>query len=269
MSLSFPCPGCHALITVPEEHEGRHGQCPRCRHLFEIPGSSPETSEPTQSATPTVYVPPADPWAPRSEEPEVDETAPPAEKPKPKKTPAPPAAPMRLWPWAVGVVAAGVMLLLLFAAIAVLAFWRKPERTPEIDRFADVQWNQGPRDILQGRMEGDRVIPVNGMFQMSAELLPADGFDLDNINCHAKVYRIELSPNRDYDFEMSSDMFNCELRLESNDNVLREGRGMRGVRPALFRYRPFQRETLAIHVTSLQPAVGQFRLTVREQNVGF
>src|SRR6185503_8375439 len=106
MSLSFPCPGCHAQITVADEHAGRHGQCPRCRQVFEIPLSTEPPPEPSHPETPTVSVPPADPWAPREEpepEPELKpetEAAPPKPATKPARAPHKPAAPLRIWAWA-------------------------------------------------------------------------------------------------------------------------------------------------------------------------
>jgi hypothetical protein len=165
-----------------------------------------------------------------------------------------------MWPWVVGFFGAVVMVALLISSFSVLVFWR---RAPEPTRpVANVENNR----VMVGRLEGNRAILQNGVFQVRAELTKNDPRDLDHFDSHCKRFEVELLANKFYTFEMDSNQFNCEVRCESPDNAEIAASDGNGGRNAKLDYRPRQTMLYHIYATSTHPATGDFTLTIREQH---
>ena len=258
MSISFACPQCKAQIEVGEEHVGHAGQCPRCKKVIVIPSPN----QPMPILVGADASPREDPKPRRR--PEAKE--PPA---RPRRTPAMPKQPAGpIWPWVVGVFGAVAIAALLFSSFAVLVFWRRPEPTRHV---ALVEPKHGAineaKGVTIGRLEGQRAVMQNGVFQIRSELHQDDPFDLDHKNSHCKRYEIELIAGRDYILELETNQFDSEFRIEDLNGPLRTRFGNRGVPVARIDYRPQFTDVYVIYATSLNPALGNFTLTIREQNV--
>jgi predicted Zn finger-like uncharacterized protein len=257
MSISFACPECKAKIEVGEEHVGHAGQCPRCQKVIVIP--SPMQPMP-------ILV--GDDAAPR-EEPKPRRRAEAKEPPaRPRRTAAAPKQPAGpIWPWVVGVFGAVAIAALLFGSFAVLVFWRRPEPARP-GAFVDLKHGaiKQANGVTVGRLEGQRAVMQNGVFQIRSELHQNDPFDLDHNNSRCKRYDIELIAGRDYILELETNQFDSELRIEDLHGPMRTGFGNRGARVARIDYRPQFTDIYIIYATSPNPAFGNFTLTIREQN---
>ena len=255
MSISFACPECKAQIEVGDEFAGHSGQCPRCEKVIVIPSPNVPKARP---AAPT-----ANPWAePRASK--SDDSRP--RRRRPPAAPKEPAGP--LWPWLVGIVGAAAVTVLLFSSFFVLILWRRPEPTRPVPivAFKNNPFNQG-NGVTVGRLEGQRAFPQDGVFQIRAQLQPDDPPDLDHPDSRCKRYDIKLQANVPYTFEMDSNQFNCEVRVEILDDPDPLAKSIhQGIRNARTDYRPLRTRDYVVYATSIQPAFGNFTLTVREAN---
>jgi len=260
MSVSFACPECKAKIEVGEEHVGHAGQCPRCQNVFVIPSQM----QPLPILVGADASPREDPKPRRR----AEAKEPPA---RPRRTPSKPKQPAGpIWPWVVGIFAALVMAALLFSSFAVLVFWRRPEPTRPVV-LADhkhVVMNQA-LGVTVGRLEGQRAFMQNGVFQIRSELTVNDPIDPKPGPAHilrCKRFEIELRNDRTYVLELDSNHFDSYIRVE---NLQRNewDVGQQGVRNARLVFNPPRTSVFTVFASCMDPALGSFTLTIREQNV--
>lgn len=259
MAISFSCPSCRARIEVADEHAGQQGQCPRCEQLVQIPTEAmpPLLLPPVE--TPTVALPPADPWAaPEEDEPQIDDA--PAKKPKPKtrKAVTKTAPPLRLWAWAIG----GTLLIITFglflSSLAVLIFWRRTETPPNVDRLVGVS--------EPDRLQKDRLILKGGFVQVRDVIRPQDLVDPEDPNCRCKRYQIDLKADRDYWFEQESFNFAPWFRIEEQRRLLKvDCINDAKLAKATLNFRPPADGVYMVFVSTIEPGFGEFTFTVRER----
>lgn len=260
MSISFACPECKARIEVGEEHAGHAGQCPRCQNVIVIP--SPNQPMPIRVAADA---------APR-EDPKLRRRAeakePPARPRRAAATPKQPAGP--IWPWVVGVFGAVAIAALLFSSFAVLVFWRHPEPTrpaPQVDlRQGAINQANG---VTVGRLDGQRAVMQNGVFQIRSELTVNDPVDPKPGPAHVlrcKRFEIELRGDRTYVLEQDSNNFDSYIRVENLERNEWDV-GQQGMRNARLVFNPPRTTVFTVYASCMDPALGSFTLTIREQNV--
>ncbi len=75
MPIEFECPGCHAILRVPDDAAGKQAQCPRCDQVVTVLGGSPGAEG--VEAGPTVPPPPLGEQPSPPGSPEVNPYAPP------------------------------------------------------------------------------------------------------------------------------------------------------------------------------------------------
>jgi len=268
MSITFACPECMVQIEVADEHAGESGECPRCKQVIVIP--SPHQPAPVLMGAKVVPMPAADPWdKPAKDTPskprraETDEPA--ARRTRTTAAPKQPAGP--IWPWVLGVFMAFVVVVLLFSSFAVLVFWRRAEPTrpaPAAELKVKKQAIDNPAMI--GRLEGQRIVMQDGVFQIRTELNANDEKDpRDGIN-RCKRFEIQLRRNQVYVFEQTSNQFDCVIRLENNQNGIQMDVGQVGVRNAAMEFQAPQDGIFVVYATCAQQGFGNFTLTIRERN---
>jgi hypothetical protein len=261
MSISFACPECKAQIEVADEHAGQSGQCPRCERVIVIP--SPKQPQPVLAGA---NVPsPSEPWRPReaggSKPRPVDADEP--VRPRRARTMAPPAGPT--WPWVVGVFAAVVAAVLLFASFIVLVSWRKPD--PRRRKMDIVVFKEQPTDRVAVGVLDDRrrVFLEKGIFKLDSELNQRDQIDFGAPrNSPCKIYQIELLANQNYVFELETGHFDSEIRLEQAGQLLQAGTGKGGAM-ARFEFQPRFTQVHNVIVTTTNRNLGHFTLTIQER----
>jgi hypothetical protein len=253
MSISFACPECRAQIEVADEFAGHAGQCPRCHDVVVIP--SPDQPAPILA---TVVSTPAQREQPEPKPKRVERESAAPRRRRTNPVPKQPAGP--IWPWVVGFFGAVVMVALLISSFSVLVFWR---RAPEPTRLGELVENNR---VTVGRLEGNRAFMQNGVFQIRAELNKNDQFDFDHEGSRSKRYEIELQANKLYVLEMDSNQFTCEVRCERPDNLEIVRSNPNGQRNAQLIHAPQQTRLYHVYATSIDPALGNFTLTIREQN---
>ena len=260
MSISFACPECKAQIEVGDEFAGLSGQCPRCEKVIVIP--SPNLPKARPAGASTSSAPPPDAWAePRS----ARRDEPRGRRRRPPPAPKEPAGP--LWPWLLGIAGAVAVTVLLFSSFFVLVLWRRPAptRLAPVAVFKNNALNPG-EVVVVGQLDGKRAIMQDGVFQIRSQLQPDDRRDPEHPATHCKRYEIQLQANTMYTFELDSNQFNCEVRVESlKDDVLAQSANL-GMRNARTEYQPFETKAYFVYASSMQPAFGNFTLTVREAN---
>jgi predicted Zn finger-like uncharacterized protein len=263
MSISFACPECKVQIEVDDEFAGLAGQCPRCQQVITIPSPNMPKPKPTVVATPVPTT--KDKW----EDSRDDRPRPPRTRTRRPPPPRQPAGPT--WPWVVGIIGAIVVVLLLFISFIVLVSYRRPEPTRPV--IIDMQQgvnhpgvNPQGNGVIVGRLEGNRAILQDGVFQIRSQLNHTDPFDLQQQGSRAKLYQVELIGNVNYIIELESHQFDSVLRLEENNFVWRRQVGGRGVLAATIPFQQRNTQIMTICVTNIQQAVGNFTLTIREAN---
>ncbi|MBI2807772.1 MAG: hypothetical protein HYX68_22555 [Planctomycetes bacterium] len=259
MSITIGCPECLARIEVLDEHVGRSGQCPKCQHVFVIPSATQPAPVLRAGETPTITLPPADPWEKPREE---SEPRPRHERTKTSSSrrqsqkPRQPSGP--LWPWVVGILVAFVFLGLMCSSVSVLIFWRKPASTPG---------NAGG-GVLVGRLDGNRAVLQDGVFQIRTELTPNDLIDPDDgqRRCRCKRFEIQLRGDRTYVVEQDSNHFDCLVRIEEPNGLFLNEAGVVGARNARMEFIPPRHGAFVVFATCVDPATGPFTLTIRERD---
>jgi hypothetical protein len=260
MSISFACPECKAKIEVGEEHVGHAGQCPRCQKLIVIPSPN----QPMPIFVGADAVPREDPKPRRR----AEAKEPPA---RPRRTPATPKQPAGpIWPWVVGVFGALVMAALLFSSFAVLVFWRRPEPTRPV---ALVDHKHGAinqaKGVTVGRLEEQRAVLQDGVFQIRSELTVNDPIDPKPGPAHVlrcKRFEIELRGDRSYVLELDSNHFDSYIRVENLERNEWDV-GQKGVGNARLEFSPPRTSVFTVYASCMDPALGRFTLTIREKNV--
>ena len=207
MALSFACPMCQARMEVGDELAGRTGQCPRCRHVFVVPGpiASPATAA----------VPPTNPWT--------------TEPTQPASAAASPRNGSRRR-WLIAALLTLVVTPLLLSGFIKLMGARKPTA---------VNRNRGSLPdsidhVTSGQLKGGRAFLDKGVFQIHSELTHNDPL-LKSVHC--KRYEIELIAKRVYVIEHDSPIFDTAIHVfDQNDEVA--WRGNLGVHKAALIYTP-------------------------------
>lgn len=259
MSLSFNCPRCMAHIQVADEMAGQTGQCPRCEHVFVIPSPSQPLPAKPRGAPTAENVPPIDPWEEKESRQEDKEPA-----RRRRRTPSSvPGGPV--WPWIVGVAGAVVIGILLLCSFFVLVLWRRPEPPIRIDQHTEVKSDF--RRPTVGRIEGQRAFLDNGVFQIRTALEQNDAADPQEFNCKCKKFEIELRGDRTYMIEQDSMQFDPFLRVENMNRQQLGLNGQRGLRNAKVRFAPPETGIYIVYASSVDPAFGEFTLTVRDVNM--
>jgi DNA-directed RNA polymerase subunit RPC12/RpoP len=263
MSLSFNCPQCKAHIQVADDMAGQSGQCPRCEHIFVIPSPSQPLPAKPRSTPTAEKVPPSDPWA-KTESRKDDKRA---EGParRRRRTPAPTVPSGPVWPWILGVAGALVIGVLLLSSFFVLVLWRRPEPPIQIDPHTEVKVDF--RRPIAGRIEGQRAFLEDGVFQIRTALEPNDPADPQEFNCKCKRYEIELRGDRTYMIEQDSVQFAPFVRVENINRQQFGQNGMPGVRNTHVRFAPPQTGIYIVYASCVDPAFGEFTLTIRDANV--
>jgi hypothetical protein len=261
MSITFACPECQAKIEVGDEFAGMAGQCPRCQNVITIPSPS----QPPPKPTPPVVALPAparDRWdddRPRSRRHEDD-------RPRRRRLPTPPRQPSGpVWPWVIGVSGAIVVVLLLFISFIVLVSYRPlpPSRPVIVDMQQGVN-GQG-NGVTVGRLEGNRAILQDGVFQIRTQLNLNDPIER---NARAKRFEVQFANNMNYFIEVQSPHIDPEIRLEDRNGVfIKQHFGVHGPGVASMPYLSrFGQQPLVVVVTDRNLDVGEFTLTIREAN---
>jgi predicted Zn finger-like uncharacterized protein len=267
MSISFACPECKAQIEVGDEFAGHAGQCPRCQQVITIPSPNLPKPKPIVVSIPgsskDKWDDPRDNDRPRSSRGDGGRAR--MRRPPPRQ----PSGPM--WPWAIGIAGAVVVVLLLFISFIVLVSYRKPEppRVVIIDTQQGVippGNNPQGMGVVVGRLDGPCAFLQDGVFQVRSKITFNDPFDRVALNSRTKHFQVELLDNMDYIIEVESNHFDADIRLETlNRAILGQGFGNRGALSAVIRVRTgFRQEHLDVWVTNAHQAVGDFTLTIRE-----
>ena len=270
MSISFACPQCWAQVEVGDEFAGHAGQCPRCQSVIAIPSATQPAPVPSKKETPPP--PPREAKSKPKPRPRM------AEEPRRRRPPPEPAKPFGpIWPWLVGGLAAIVFVGLMVSSVAVLAFWRQPVVTPKRDDppagLNALQMNAPVATI--GRLEGKKAILQGGVFQARARFTDADFINFVDGQVGARGrsrdFEIDMRANKDYTLEYESPHFDCYLNI---DNIGRNFEwpplakaGARGNRVARMNFRPPIDGAYRITVSSFDPAVGEYTLTIREREM--
>ncbi len=265
MAISFPCPNCKTLIQVGEELTGQTGQCPRCQRLILIP--SAQTPVPVLLDEQGRPVPTAPPLASRRDKPapvfgDNDD------RPRSRRgrTAAEKLPDGPTWPWALGIFGAIVIVILLFSSFVTL-FTYRPREVPSnlivVEQrrpFAEVP------AVTVGRLEGNRAIMQDGVFQIRGMIAISDPIDfgagVNGLSRH-KRYEIELRGDRNYIVEVDGKQFNATVRVEDRfDKNMEFFRGFG--RHARLEYWPLRTEIHTIYASNVDGALGEFTLTIRE-----
>ena len=258
MSISFACPECRAQVEVGDEHAGQSAQCPRCQRMLVIP--SPKQPLPILIGAEEAPV-----SKPRPEEAETPPVRPRRFRPAP--LPKQPTGP--IWPWVVGIFAAGVTAALLVASFAVLVFWRKlePSRPIAPPMVANPPMMLQPATrVTAGQLQGNRAVLTNGVFQIRSALAASDPRDPEDATCHVRTFEVELRAGQVYVLEQDSNQFDCYLRVENLNRGKLVWAGDVGLGNAFVTFQPQQTANFGVVVSTVDPGVGPFTLTIRERD---
>jgi hypothetical protein len=166
----------------------------------------------------------------------------------------------------VGILGAFVVIALLFSSFLVLVFWRKPASMRNHQALIHPAPPPKHQRVTVGTLDGQRARPLNGVFQVRSELAPTDPVDPNGRVTRCKIYDIELFAGRRYLVELDSLQFDGVVRVELfGQQMARDG--VWGRRNAAVFYRPVQTQVHRVVVTSVDPANGEFTLTVREDHL--
>src|ERR1043165_3319257 len=209
MALSFACPGCKVELQLPDDLAGQTGQCPRCQRMMLIPSSSqprPVLLEETPPPSAREKVPPASAQPrPATGKPTSSRPAP-ASPPKPRWTGP-------VWPWLVGGLGLLICAGFLLASFTVLLTYRPG--SPNTKTIKDAQKPHGQfQGVRFGRLDGNRVTLVDGLFQVRTELNHNDVFDFGDNLRRCKRFDVSLQQGKIYILEQDSQFFQPLLRLE-------------------------------------------------------
>jgi uncharacterized Zn finger protein (UPF0148 family) len=138
-------------------------------------------------------------------------------------------------------------------------------------RVRDLSRRAGPFELeIQDESSNETPTPimlVNGSFQTTARVEANDRID-PRRKTPRKLYTIHLQANHRYVMDLESTFFDTYLRLEDAGGVELAGNddGGLGTNSRLL-YTPLQNGLCRIVVTSCAGGAGEFKLTIRDQNI--
>src|ERR1051325_2117219 len=263
MAISFACPGCKTLIQVGEEMAGQTGQCPRCEKLLIIP--SAHTLAPILLDADGKPVPTAPPPA-RKPAPTIaaDDDRPRSRRRALEKKPAGPT-----WPWAVGVVGAILVFILLFSSFITLFAYRPREVRSNLIVVEQRRSLFNGQEVTHGRLEGNRAfLDDNGVFQVRSAITAADLLDQGEGvwgRFRTKRFEIQLVRDKHYIIEVDNKRFSSFVRLENR--APNERKFQNGGRNAQIPYWCLGAGEILVGVGNLENVDGEFTLTIRESHL--
>lgn len=294
MALSMLCPGCGALFRAADESIGKSARCTKCEAVFVLGAASvpsPRAIEPIPAGSTTAVPlpPPPMPLAPTADAPMVLSLAEPEpspvavdQQPAPRSVrrsrPTPRKSESSPWPIALAIGGGALVLLIGFGVVMAMVFASTERRRARIMPPAvaiqpapvakDVDF---PAPPMAQRPPGPppKHIPLalqNGFAKVQANLTNQDAADRLRPGCGCKAYRVRLQAGKTYVIDHMGN-FDPYLRLEDvKGTILAQDDDGGGGLNARITIIPARTDDYLVMATSFRPAVGDFTLTVREQN---